>query len=149
MSASAPGLGDRPQECGDPAVVAAQLEDLLDHRPVLALELAGALVGRGAVVDGLDLDRQLAARPGRGRPREPAMQAGQRDRADAAGQPAALDHVGDRADARVLALVTRDDENALGVAGLGRDRGGHAGEEDAVVEGNQRKLHQANSRFRR
>ena len=38
-------LGDRADEGRDPAIVAAQLEDLLDHGAVLALELADALVG--------------------------------------------------------------------------------------------------------
>ena len=54
------GLGDRAQERGDAAVVAAQLEDLLDRGAVLALELAGAAVD-GHVVGVLgDLDAQAA-----------------------------------------------------------------------------------------
>jgi hypothetical protein len=40
------GLGDGPHERGHAAVVAAELEELLDHGAVLALELAGAPVHR-------------------------------------------------------------------------------------------------------
>ena len=50
MSASAPGMGDGADEGADAAVVAAQLEDLLHHRAVLALELAG--LGRGGAASG-------------------------------------------------------------------------------------------------
>ena len=38
------GLGDRAYEGRDPAVVAAQLQDLLDHRAILTLELADPAV---------------------------------------------------------------------------------------------------------
>src|SRR6202011_5350290 len=58
------GLGDRAQERRDAPVVAAQLEDLLDRRAVLALELARAPV-HGDLVEALvDLDAQLAVRYG-------------------------------------------------------------------------------------
>ena len=69
------------------------------------------------------------------------MQSGERDRGEAARQAALLDHLGDGADVRVLAVVANEDENALGVADFGRDRGGHPGEEDAVVKWNQQQLH--------
>ena len=50
-------------------------------------------------------------------------------------------HLGDRADAPVLAVAARDDEDAFGVADVRRDGRAHAGEEDAVVEGQEGKLH--------
>ena len=50
-----PWLGDRAQERRDPPVVAAQLEDLLDHGAVVALELADPLARRER--------RRRAARP--------------------------------------------------------------------------------------
>ena len=56
------GLGDRAQEGGDAAVVAAQLEDLLDDGAVLALELARAAVDGHVVGVLVDLDAQAAAR---------------------------------------------------------------------------------------
>ena len=57
------GLGDRADERGDPPVVAAQLEDLLDHGAVLDLELADAAVGDRLVVGALlDLDEEPALR---------------------------------------------------------------------------------------
>ena len=55
-------LGDRAHEGGDAAVVAAQLEDLLDDRAVLALELARRAVGGLVVGALLDLDAQPALR---------------------------------------------------------------------------------------
>ena len=63
------GLGDRAQERGDAAVVAAQLEDLLDDRAVFALELARASVDRLLVRALVDLDAQLARRARSGRRR--------------------------------------------------------------------------------
>ena len=96
------GLGDRADERGDAAVVAAQLEDLLDDRAVLALELADAAVGRLLVGPLLDLDEEAALRVGRGRARDAAVQAVQRDRATAAGQADAVGDLGDGADLRVL-----------------------------------------------
>ncbi len=115
-------LGDRAQEGRDAAVVAAQVEDLLDHRAVVALELADALVVGGRVGKLFDLDRQLAVRAGGGRAGAAAMQAGEGDRGEAAGQPAAVDDLGDRADGRVLAVVAWEDEDALRLADVGGDR---------------------------
>ena len=83
------GLGDRADEGRDAAVVAAQLEDLLDDRAVLALELATGR--RGVLVVGslLDLDAQRpSASVWRGAG-DAAVQAGQGDGADAAGQATA------------------------------------------------------------
>ena len=68
------GLGDRADEGRDAAVVAAQLEDLLDDGAVLALELARA--GVGLVVGALlDLDAQAALRVGLGGAGDAAVQA--------------------------------------------------------------------------
>ena len=53
-------LGDRAHERGHAAVVAAQLEDLLDHGAVLALEVAGAPVDGLVVGMRLDLHAQGA-----------------------------------------------------------------------------------------
>ena len=90
-----------------------------------------------AVVDGLDLDPQLAVGAGAGDAGDPAMQAGERGGGDAAWQAAAVDDLGDGADARVLAVMPGNYEDALGVADVGGHRGGHRGEEDAVVERDQ------------
>src|SRR2546423_15405622 len=57
-------LADRADEGRDAAVVAAQLEDLLDDGAVLALELARAGGRRVLVGTLLDLDAQPAARIG-------------------------------------------------------------------------------------
>ena len=74
MSASAPGSVIERRNARDAAVVAAQLEDLLDDRAVLALELARSGRGGGVVVGPLlDLDAQApvgsVVRPRRATPR--------------------------------------------------------------------------------
>jgi hypothetical protein len=61
-----PWLDYRPQECRDAPVVAAQLEDLLDHCTVFALELACALVDRDVVGALVHLDAQLSFGAGLG-----------------------------------------------------------------------------------
>ena len=131
------GLGDRAQERGDAAVVAAQLEDLLDGRAVLALELAGALVGGDLVGALVDLDAQLAAGAGLGGADQRAVLAGDRDRAAAAGQADLLGDLGDRADLEELVLVARDEHDALVIADVDRQRDAHVREHDGVVERDQ------------
>ena len=68
-------LGDAAHEGGDAAVVAAQLEDLLDHGAVLALEVAGAAVDGDVVGLLLDLDVQTAVGQGLGGAGDAAVQA--------------------------------------------------------------------------
>ena len=79
MSASAPGDGDRADEGADAAVVAAQVEDLLDDGAILALELAGEAGGRRLVGALVHLDAEVAVGVGRCRARDAAMEGGQRD----------------------------------------------------------------------
>ena len=55
------GLGDRADEGGDAAVVAAQLEDLLDDGAILGLELADGLARRRLVRLLVGLDEEAAA----------------------------------------------------------------------------------------
>ena len=110
-------LGDRADEGRDATVVAAQLEDLLDDRAVLPLELA-----RLRRADGVSSGRSSTSTKSRPRgsvsaaPATPAVQAGQRDRTAAAGQPHAIGHLGDRAHGGVLALVLRHEQHPLLVA---------------------------------
>ena len=119
------GLADRAQERLDAAVVAAQLEDLLDDGAVLGLELAGALVGGRS--------RRAAPRPrraggrgvGLGGAGDAAVEPFERDGGRAAGQPDAVGHVGDGADVGVLALVLGHEQDALLVADVDRQRHVH------------------------
>ena len=129
------GLADRADERRDTAVVAAQLEDLLDGRAVLALELAG-LDARRLLVGALDdLDAQVPLRVGVGGAELGAVQAVQGDGAAAAGHADALADLGDRADLRVLAFVARDEQHALlVVADVDGDRDVHVREDDEVVQ---------------
>ena len=62
------GMGDRADERADPAIVAAKLENLLDHRAIFALEVARQARRRRHVRALVDLDAQ-ARRPGRCAPR--------------------------------------------------------------------------------
>ena len=130
-------LGDRADERGDAAVVAAQLEDLLDDRAVLALELADAAVGGLLVGPLLDLDEQTALRVGGRRAGDAAVQAVQRDRATAAGEPDAIGDLGDGADLRVLVLVLGHEQHALLVADVDGEGHVHVGEDDDVFQGDE------------
>ena len=131
------GLGDRAQERGDAPVVAAQLEDLLDRRAVLALELARAFVGGDLVGALVDLDAQLAVGAGLRGADQRAVLAGDGDRTAAAGQADLLGDLGDRADLEELVLVARHEHDALVIADVDRQRDAHVGEHDGVVEGDQ------------
>ena len=131
------GLGDGAQERGDAPVVAAQLEDLLDGRAVLALELTGAFVGGHLVGALVDLDAQLAAGAGLGGADQRAVLAGDGDRTAAAGQADLLGDLGDGADLEELVVVARHEHDALVVADVDRERDAHVGEHDGVVERDQ------------
>ena len=71
------GLADRADEGRDAAVVAAQLEDLLDGRAVLGLELAGLDARRLLVGPLVDLDAEVALRIGVRRAELGAVEAGE------------------------------------------------------------------------
>ena len=130
------GVDDRAQELRHAAVVAAQLEDLLDHRAVVGLELARAAVGRHVVVVLFDLDAQAAARVGLGGADDAAAGAALELRAaPAAGQADDLGDVGDRADLGEVVVVTGDEEHLLLTRDVDGKRDVHRREDDGVVEG--------------
>ncbi len=133
-------LGDRAHEGGHTAVVAAQLEDLLDHGAILALEIAGAPVDGHVVGMRLDLHAQRAGHVGARRADASAVQALQGDRATAAGKAHALGHVGDGADAGELVALAGHEHDALGVTGVDGQGHVHVGEHDGVVDGYQEKI---------
>ena len=145
------GLGDRADEGRDAAVVAAQLEDLLDGRAVLALELADAAVGGLLVGPLLDLDEETSLRVGGRRARDAAVQAVQRDRATAAGETNAVGDLGDGADLRVLVLVLGHEQHALLVADVDGEGHVHVGEDDDVFQRDEEQADRVlahDSRFR-
>ena len=133
------GLGDRAQEGADPVVGVAQLEDLLDHGAVLALERAQLVVALGRVVVGGDLDPQRAVQVGASRSGDAAAQALEGDGAGAAGKLEAVVDGGDRADGGELLAGARDEQDLVLGARVDRERQVHAGEDDDVVEGDQGK----------
>ena len=128
-------LGDAADECRDTAVVAAQLEDLLDHRAVLALEVAGATVDRGLVRSLLDLDIEAAVGHRVSRAGDPAVKSLKRDGVGAAGQPNAIGDLGNGAGVGKVRLVVGDKEDALLLADVNGERERHPREDDDVVEG--------------
>ena len=139
------GVGDRADEGCDAAVVAAQLEDLLDDGAVLGLELADALVGRAAVRALLDLDEEAARASVSAAPAIARWRPLERHGGAAARQPDAVGDLGDGADLGVLALVLGHEQHALLVADVDRQRHVHVGEDDDVVEWDEQEL--AHGRF--
>ena len=134
------GVADRANEVADARVGVAQLEDLLDRGAVLALELGRADARRVLVGLLVDLDAQASVGPRRRGARDAAVQPLQGHRVPAAGQPQATRHLGDGADAGVLALVHRHEEHTLLVARLDRERHRHVREDDAVLERDQQQI---------
>ena len=133
------GLLDGAQPVGDAAVVAALLEDLLDGRAVLALELTGAPVD-GDVVGVLDdLDAEAAGGIGVGGAGDAARDALEVRAAGAAGEADLLGDAGDRPDAGVFALMPRDEQHTVLVAGVDGEGDIHRREDDGVVERDEEK----------
>ena len=131
------GLLDGAQEGGDALVGAAELEDLLDHGAVLAHQLVGPLVVGVSVVDLLHLDSQLLAGPRLSGARQSAMHADDGCHRHPVGKLGTLDHLGDDADPAELALASRQEEHALLLADVDRQRRGDRGKDDCVLDGNQ------------
>jgi hypothetical protein len=127
-------VADRAHEGGDAPVVATQLEDLLDDRTVLALEVAHLDARRLLVGAFLDLDAQAALRIGPGGSGDAAVEALEVHGPGAAREADVLCHGGDRADLGVLAVVARHEQDTLLLADVGTERDVHVGEDDDVVE---------------
>jgi hypothetical protein len=134
------GIGDRAHEGAHAPVVAAQLEDLLDHGAVLALELTGAR-GRGRLVGTLvDLDPQAALGVARGGAGDAPVEAGQGHGADASRQAHVFADLGHQADVGVIGAMPRDEQNTGLLADVHGQRHVHAREDDGVLEGDQEKF---------
>ena len=135
------GLGDAAQERRDAAVVAAELEDLLDDGAVLALEVAGPAVERAGRVGPLvDLDEQAAVGHRVGGAGDAAVQALRATAVRAAGQAHAVGDLGDGADRGELVLVSGHEQDVRLVRpGVHRQRERHAREDDDVVQRDEKK----------
>ena len=142
-----PGLGDGAHEGGDPAVVAAQLEDLLDHGAVLALEVAGAPVDGDVVGMRLDLHAQSARGVGTGGSDAGSVRAVEMNGSAPAGQADALDHVGHRPDACKLVALAGHEHDALLGADLDGQRQGHVREDDGVIDRDEQECFGAHLRY--
>jgi hypothetical protein len=120
------------------AVVAAELEELLDHGPVLALEVAGAAVDRHLVGALRDLDAQAARGSVCAAPSDPRATP---DSVTARPPPG-----GGRGRRRRrwcrrrrTRAVPRDEQDALVRADVDGQRHVHRREDDGVVEGDEEK----------
>ena len=129
------GIADRAQERADAVVGAAQLEDLLDDRAVLALEVAGAArrPARRRRARSTSTMRRPAASVWAA-PATPRATPESGDGAAAAGEADVVGDLGDRADLRELALVARDEQDPLLVANADGKRHIHGGEDHRVVQ---------------
>ena len=76
------GLGDRAHEAGDAAFGVADVQDLLNHCAVLAVQVAGLPVDGDGIGAFLDVDEQPAVGEGLGGAGDSAMQALEGERAD-------------------------------------------------------------------
>jgi hypothetical protein len=70
-------------------------------------------------------------------PGDSAGDAGERHGPAAPGQPHAVRDLGDRADLGELAVMARDQQHAILVACIDRERHVHGGEDDGVVQGDE------------
>ena len=129
------GLCDRTHEGTDALVGVAKLEDLLDDRAVLGLELLHA-AGAGMVVGPLvHVDAQLPERVGLSGAEDAAVEAVENDGMAAAGQPDALEHLGNRPDRAVVVLVPGHEQHPLLADDVDRERHRHVREDDGVFQG--------------
>ncbi len=127
---------DRPDKGADAAVVAAELEDLLDHRAVLPLQVAREGDRRRRVRTFLHLDPQHAVVPAMGGAGDRAVAGHEHDHLAAAdGDP--LRHVGHHAHPCIPVATPRDEEHAGIASHLGRDRHRHTRKDRDVVECDQ------------
>ena len=124
------GLRDAAQELGDGGD-AARLDDVLDHRPVLAGELRLSF-GRRAVERRLDLDPRGLAGPGHAQADGGTVQAADHERLGAVAQAADVLDLRDGADPGVAVVHARDEQQLAAVGGVdgraglvGFDREGH------------------------
>ena len=71
-----------------------------------------------------------------------AMEAVERDGAHAAAHPNAIGDLGNGADGRVFAFVTRHEHNAILVPDVHREGDVHAGEDDRVLQRDEQEIGQ-------
>ena len=127
-------ITDRAKEGRNAPVVATQLQLLLDHGAILALELAG-LDRRGQLVGVLlDGDAQLTVGARLGSADGRAMKSGQRDRLEPARKPHVLVHRGHNADLGELVFVPGNEQHSLLGADVDRQGYRHIREDDRVVQ---------------
>ena len=85
----------------------------------------------------LDFDVQPTVGSGVGSAGDSAVESLQRDGASAARQADAVDDLGDRADVGKFSFVSGNEQNPFLLAGVDREREGHARESHDVVEWDQ------------
>ena len=134
------GIGDRTNERCDSTVVAAELENLLDHRAVLGLERPECLARRSIVLALIGVDEETPLCIGLGGTGDGTMKTVQRHGSVSAGQPHTIRHLGNRANLCVLTVALGDEQDALFIPDVDRQGHVHVREDDDVVERDEQQL---------
>ena len=130
------GIRDPAHEFANPSVVTTQLEDLVHHRAVFALQLLGQDAGGPLVRPGVNLHAEHAVGVGAARAGDGAVQACERDRESAPGKPHAFRDVRDDADARVGMVVPGNQQDLVVAPDIHRKRDRHPGKYHRVFHRN-------------
>src|SRR6266704_5743228 len=129
---------DRSHKPAEPAVVAAQFEDLLDNCPILAFQFADLSRRRNDVRPFLDIYSEAAVRVSLSRTGYSSMETIERDGKSTSWEVDAFGHFRNNSDLCVRVAVPRHQENMLVSAGIERQRDGHPGENHRVIQSNER-----------
>ena len=130
------GIGNGPHERADPSIVAAQLENLVDDRAVLAFQLTREVARRRLIRTGFVVDTKHAVLVGRRAAESCPMEAGQRHGDATAGEPHPLGYLRDDPDLRVGVVLPGHQEHAIVAAYVDRQGNRHARKDHRVVQGN-------------
>ena len=130
---------DGSHKSAEAAVVAAQLEDLLDDCAILAFKFANGRRGRNDVRTFFDVDAETSIRVGLGRSGYSPMETHERHRNSTSRQLDTFRHFGHNSDFGVFVSVARHQENMLVAADVRCQCDGHSRKNDNVIQRNQRK----------
>ena len=128
---------DRSHKPAEPAVVAAQFEDLLDDCPILAFQLADLSRRRNDVRTFLDIYSEAAVRVSLSRTGYSSMETIERDGKSTSWKVDAFGHFRNYSNLCVCVAVPRHQENMLVSAGVQRQCDGHPGENHRVIQRNE------------
>ena len=129
-------VGDGPHERANPSLVSPQLEDLVHDRAVFAFQLAGEAGRRRMVWSGFEVHPKHAVLVSARSAGDRAMEGHQRHGEPAAGEPHALGHLRDDADAGVRVLLPGHQKHLCVAAHVGRQGDRHTRKHHFFIQGN-------------